>query len=137
MRKSGIWTLSYRPDGEWNRAAEMMMLQFAESGHLFFRGTRPLSRGTLKSKGGGKTCMAEPLTAELLLTAMTAVHQLSMYGAVAKWCHGRSPPQLGETQVKESAVREVAPHQVRLLTKHRTLDNLARGNEVPKLDEEF
>ena len=66
MRKSGIWTLSYKPDGEWNRTAEVMMLQFAESGHLVFRGTRPLSRGTLKSKGGGKTCIhnnAEPQTA--------------------------------------------------------------------------
>ena len=30
------------------------MLTFAESGHQVFRATSPLSRRTLKSKGGGK-----------------------------------------------------------------------------------
>ena len=42
------------PQGEWDRIAEQMMLTFAESGHPIFRSTSPLSRGTLKSKGGGK-----------------------------------------------------------------------------------
>ena len=65
---------------------------------------------------------------------MIAVHQLSIYGAVAKWCNSMSPPQPAEPQVKEEAVRDVAPHQVTLLTKHRTLNKLARGNEVRKLD---
>ena len=31
-----------------------MMIKFGESGHPVFRATSPLSRGTLKSKGGGK-----------------------------------------------------------------------------------
>ena len=43
-----------RPGGEWDRVAELMMIKFGESGHLVFRATSPLSRGTLKSKGGGK-----------------------------------------------------------------------------------
>ena len=30
------------------------MLKFGESGHPIFRATSPLSRGTLKRKGGGK-----------------------------------------------------------------------------------
>ena len=30
-----------------------MMIKFRESGHTVFRATSPLSRGTLKSKGGG------------------------------------------------------------------------------------
>ena len=30
------------------------MIKFRESGHTVFRATSPLSRGTLKSKGGGK-----------------------------------------------------------------------------------
>ena len=30
------------------------MLEFAKSGHPIFRATSPLSRGVLKSKGGGK-----------------------------------------------------------------------------------
>ena len=42
------------PQGEWDRFAEQMVLTFAESKHPDFRSTSPFSRGTLKSKGGGK-----------------------------------------------------------------------------------
>ena len=42
------------PQGEWDKIAELMMLKFGESGHPIFRPTSPLSRGVLKSKGGGK-----------------------------------------------------------------------------------
>ena len=47
-------TYNERPRGEWDRVAESMMIRFGESGHPVFRATSPLSRGTLKSKGGGK-----------------------------------------------------------------------------------
>ena len=40
--------------GEWDRMAEKMMLEFGESGHPVFRATSPLSRGQLKIKGGRK-----------------------------------------------------------------------------------
>ena len=42
------------PQGEWDKMAEKMMLEFGESGQPIFRATSPLSRGRLKSKGGGK-----------------------------------------------------------------------------------
>ena len=42
------------PQGEWDRMAEKMMLEFVERGHPIFRATSPLSRGRLKSKGHGK-----------------------------------------------------------------------------------
>ena len=42
------------PQGDWDKMAEKMMLEFAENGHPIFRGTSPLSRGQLKSKGHGK-----------------------------------------------------------------------------------
>ena len=42
------------PQGEWDKMAENMMVTFAESGHPVFRATSPLSRGQIKSKGGGK-----------------------------------------------------------------------------------
>ena len=48
-------TRDSRPQGEWDRVAELMMIKFGESGHPVFRATSPLSRGTLKSKGGGKS----------------------------------------------------------------------------------
>ena len=43
-----------RPQGEWDRVAELMMIKFGESAQPVFRATSPLSLGTLKSKGGGK-----------------------------------------------------------------------------------
>ena len=46
-------TLEYKPQGEWDRVAEQIMIKFAESGHPVFRATSPLSRGMFKSKGGG------------------------------------------------------------------------------------
>ena len=36
-----------KPDGEWDRTAESMMLNFAESGHPVFLATRALGRGEL------------------------------------------------------------------------------------------
>ena len=47
-------TCNNRPRGEWDRVAELMMIKIGESGHPVFRATSPLSRGTLKSNGGGK-----------------------------------------------------------------------------------
>ena len=45
--------LTMKDLGEWDKVAELMMIKFGESGHPVFRATSPLSRGTLKSKGGG------------------------------------------------------------------------------------
>ena len=50
-------TYNERPRGEWDRVAELMMIKFGESGHPVFRATSPLSRGTLKNKGGGQLSM--------------------------------------------------------------------------------
>ena len=55
------------PQGEWDKIAEKMMLKFGESTHPVFRATSPLSRGVLKSNGGGKLsihCCADPATIE-------------------------------------------------------------------------
>ena len=42
------------PQGIWDRIADKMLLEFAESGCPIFLATTPLSRGNLKSKGHGK-----------------------------------------------------------------------------------
>ena len=47
-------TRESKPQGKCHRVAELMMIKFGESGHPVFRATSLLSRGTLKSKGGGK-----------------------------------------------------------------------------------
>ena len=43
-------THQYKPQGEWVRVAEQMMMEFTEIGHPVFRATSPLSRGTLKKQ---------------------------------------------------------------------------------------
>ena len=63
-----------------------MMLKFGESGHPVFRATSPLSRGTLKSKGGGQLsvhCCADGDTIETVFRTIISVNQLSIYGAVS------------------------------------------------------
>ena len=43
-----------KPQGEWDRVAELVMTKFSESRQPVFRATSPLPKGTVKSKGGGK-----------------------------------------------------------------------------------
>ena len=82
-----------------DRVAELMMIKFGESGHPVFRATSPLSRGTLKSKGGGKLSIhfcADGDTVETVLRTIISVNQLSICGAVSdlceecKTCHART-----------------------------------------------
>ena len=74
-------TRESKPQGEWDRVAELMMIKFSESGHPVFRSTSPLSRGTLKSKGGGKLsihfCVDEG-TIETVFRTIISVNQLSI-----------------------------------------------------------
>ena len=66
------------PQGEWDIMAEKMMLELGESGHPVFRATRPLSRGQLKSKGGGKLSIhycADLDTIKTVFRAIISVNQ--------------------------------------------------------------
>ena len=65
------------------------MMEFSESGHPVFRATSPLSRGTLKSKGGEKLSIhfcADQGTIETVFRSIISVNQLSIYGAVSDLC---------------------------------------------------
>ena len=78
-----------KPQGERDRVAELMMIKFGESGHPVFRVTSPLSRGTLKSRGGGKLSThfcADGGTIETVFRTIISVNQLSIYGAVSDLC---------------------------------------------------
>ena len=66
-----------------------MMIKFGESGHPIFRATSPLSRGTLKSKGGGKLSIhfcADGDTVGTVLRTIISVFLLSIFGAVSDLC---------------------------------------------------
>ena len=63
--------------------------KFRERGHPVFRTTRPLSRGTLKSKGRGKLSIhfcADGDTIESVFRTFISVNQPSIYGAVSDVC---------------------------------------------------
>ena len=90
-------TYNERPQGEWDKVAELMMVKFGESGHPVFRATSPLSRGTLKSKGGGKLSIhfcADGDTIETVFRTIISVNQLSIYGAVSDVCEEYSTCQV-------------------------------------------
>ena len=79
-------THEYKPQGEWDSVAELMMMEFSESGHSVFRATSPLSRGMLKSKGGGNLSVhfcTDQGTIETFFRTIISVDQPSIYGAVS------------------------------------------------------
>ena len=77
------------PQGIWDKIAERMLLEFAESGCPIFRATTPLSRGQIKSKSHGKLSIhysADSETIETIFRIIVSANQLSLYGAVAEIC---------------------------------------------------
>ena len=142
-----------QPQGEWDRVAELMMIKFSESGHPVFRSTSPLSRGVLKSKGGGTLSIrfcADEGTIETVFRVIISVNQLSIYGAVSdlceefKSCHvrtgrlvlvGQSDPLFVPTS---SLMKTLAPStevlaQEDLLQKYQErVDKLSQQNRVIK-----
>ena len=75
--------------GIWDKLAEKMLIEFAESGCPIFRATTPLSRGQLKSKGHGKLSIhfaAVQETIETIFRIIVSANQLTLYGALAEMC---------------------------------------------------
>ena len=73
-----------KPGGKWDRVAELMMIKFG-----VFRVTSSLSRGTLKSKGGGKLSIhfcADGESIETVFRTIISVNQLSLYGTFSDLC---------------------------------------------------
>ena len=98
--KKVVWTHVNKPNGEWKRVAEKMMINFSESGHPIFQATSPLERGELKSKSGGKKTIHYNGCEE---TVELIVNQLSIYGAVADLCN-ELDPDYAESVICESLV---------------------------------
>ena len=77
------------PQGIWDKIAERMLLEFAESECPIFCATTPLSRGQLKSSGRGKLSIhyaADLETVETIFRIIVSANQLSLYGAFAEIC---------------------------------------------------
>ena len=130
-------TYNERPGGEWDRVAELRMIKFRESGHPVFRATSPLSRGTRKSKGGGKLSFhfcAEGDTIETVLRTIISVNQLRIYGAVSdvceeyKSCHVRT----GRLVLAEQSDPLFEPARLFMTTPTPSIEILAQENLLQK-----
>ena len=89
------WYSTY--DSKPHRVAELMMIKFSDSGHPVFRARSPLSRGTLKSKGGEKLSIhicadegtIETVLAQCFLLIITSGAVADLYEE-CKSCHVRT-----------------------------------------------
>ena len=87
--KKWYGTYSDKPDGDWDKTTELMMLNFAESGHPIFRATIALERRELRSKEKGTKSIhfnGSEETIELIVRSIISVNQLSIYEAAADLC---------------------------------------------------
>ena len=106
-------TFSDKPDGDWDKTAEIMMLNFAESGHPICRATSALKRGELRSKAKGKRSIhfnGSEENIELILHTIISVTQLSIYGAVADLCKELSNDS--EVAGKPAANEDLEPMEI-------------------------
>ena len=131
-----------------------MMIKFGEGRHPVFRATSPLSRGTLKSRGGGKLSIhfcTDGDTIETVFRTNFSVNQLRKYGAVSdlcekyKACHVRTvrPVLAGQSDplfVPTSSLMKTPttpstddPAQEDLLQKYQErVERLSQQNRVTK-----
>ena len=119
IRKKWYCISEDSPQGIWDKIAERMLLEFAETGCPIFRATTPLSRGQLKSKGHGKLSIhfaATQATFETVFHIIVSASQLSLYRAVAKMCEeyesrhersGRPDKVMGQSIVLSEIKTEV------------------------------
>ena len=110
-----------------------MIIKFGESGHRVFRATSPLSRGTLKSKGGGKLSIhfcADGDTIETVSRTIISVNQLSIHGAVSDFCEEYSTCQTstGRLVVAEQSDALLAPADLLIMTPTSSVEIPAQEN---------
>ena len=101
------WHRTQSYTGKWDSMATEMVGRFKETGHPVFKGISALSRGILKRKINRDTLHfnADSSNTELVFRTIHSANQLSIYGAVSRWCEElaqRTPNQ------KESAVVNIA-----------------------------
>ena len=91
-------TLPCTPEGKWDSTATQMVERFTDTGHPVLKSVGAVSRGILKKKDGRDTIRfnADASNTELTFRNIHSVNQLSIYGAVPKWCE-----QFGLTEEKK------------------------------------
>ena len=78
---------NYFSEGNWQDTANMMVEQFEESGHPVFKGVSLSWNLEEEEQQGDHTLQyADASNTELLHRTIHSANQLSIYGAVARWC---------------------------------------------------
>ena len=137
------WHSTYidRPQGEWDRIAELMMIKNSENADIEFSEPRsPLSRGTLKRKGAGKLSIhfcSDGETVETVFRTIISVNQLSIYGAVSDLCEEYSSCQTrtGRPVVAEQSDPLFAPADFLITTPTPSIEVPSQENFLQKYKE--
>ena len=124
-KRNGMKRKSYKPEG-----------------HPFFRASSALDRGFLKEKGGKCTIhfSAGPSNAEFLFRMINSANQLSIYEAIADWCHELTQQSLGQSfssmeksiaNVSENFFWKLEPEEVNTLVHtHTHLRRMVKQREI-------
>ena len=131
------------PNGEWDDVADIMILNFSESGHPVFRGCSAFERWYLKSKGKGKLSIHFNGSDETVEVTVISVNELSVYGAVADMCGdwareiSRNSKGTGEPGAPENLETMVKPPEVSTRDQTSQTDAGVQGNLLRQYDQEF
>ena len=114
------------------------MIKFRESGHPVFRATSPLSRGTVKSKGGGKLSIhlcANRDTIETVFRTIISVNQLSLFGAISDVCEEYSTCQTSSERpiLAEQSGPLFAPANLLTMTPRPSIEIPAQENFIAEV----
>ena len=112
-----------------------MMIKLSESRPPVFRATSLLSRGTLKSKGGGQISIhscADGDTIETFFRTFISVNQLSFCGTVSDLCEEYGSCQTRRFVVTEQSDPHFAPADLSVTTPTPSIEIPAQENLLQK-----
>ena len=133
----------FKPIGEWDYVADIMMLNFSERGHPVFRGSSAFERGDLKSKGKGRSSLHFNGSIEVILRTFISVNQLSTYGAVADmwgeqaWEVSRHSKGTGKPVALENLETMVMPPEMSTTNQTSQTDAREEGNLLREYEQRF
>ena len=129
--KKWYGTCSDKPDADWDKIAEHMMLNFAESSHQIVRATSALERGESRSKGKGKKSIhfnGSEENVELILRTVISANQLSIYGEVGDLCRDLSKDSRASGKLDANEHLETMEIPIELLVADPHTDAELQGN---------
>ena len=125
-------THEYKPQGEWDRVAEQMMIKFSEKADTQFSEPRvhcPEERSKAKEVENYRYTSV-PMGIETVFRTIISVNQLSIYGAVSDLCEEYSTCQTrtGRPVLAGQSDPLFAPAKLLIVTLRLSIETLAQEN---------